>query len=476
MKKNICFISIFDLTKVYYEMALRLEQYGHQCFWMTTNPEWTTWLVSRGVKREAIIELVFTEEDFLCNSEKTNIIHEITETESVASRTVNLCLMADRFVMGGNRYDISDYVLLYYQHVKRYLVEKSIDIVFGEPTNTNEMIAELLCQQLGIYFLSPQSLRFPTNRFFFGLGVGTGVMTSSGNGQSAESANVIIERFRESHTHPAYFYLHNHKTLNIRKNLRSIHNRLKNSFIPKHHLTHHRFIGRLLLKLRKTINSIYLTHLYRYDELDKIHGKIAFFGLHVQPEASIDVMGPFFSDQLKLVKDIRRSLPFDTTLVIKEHRNFLGAKPLSFFYELSSMPNVKLVSPYVSTFDIYKRASLVLTISGTTAYEAGLLGIPAITFAKMFFSGFSSVYYCSDITQLKPLAFRLLIGFNPNKDADEIFMAQILRNSYPGYWTDPLTDPSVMDSVNLESLFAGFQDVLEAIDSVGTPMFQAINT
>lgn len=473
MEKSVCFISIFDLTIVQYEQAIRLQTRGHRCYWMTTNKQWTHWLLSRGVSKDSILELVFDTKDFLSGELKKEVIREVVEAEAMSNFTVNMAMLADRFVMNKSDGSINDYALLYFYNIKRFFENKSIEMVFGEPTNLNELISQLVCKYLNIPFLYPQDLRIPSNRFFFELGSSTGAMVSSGCQRARQNGKEILGEFLEKSIHPKYFYLLNLKTCDIRKVLSIFRNRLSDLFIRKQNLTHHRFINRLQNSILTFINKAYLKHVYQYNQITDIQGKKAFFGLHVQPEASIDVAGPYFSDQLKLIKDMRRALPFDTALVVKEHPNFLGQKSFRFFRKLKFLPNVYVVHPQTSTFDIYKSVNLVLTVSGTIAYEAGLLGIPTIIFSKQFFNGFSSVHYCSDVTQLKPLVMRLLDDFQVNKTADYQHMDWIIQNSYAGYWTDPHTDSSVLSAENLDKLFVGFLDVVEGACCPRTPKEKA---
>jgi len=237
--------------------------------------------------------------------------------------------------------------------------------------------------------------------------------------------------------------------------------RLRN-VVSGNSLTHYDAWGRTKLTAHRAINSFYMRHLCRYSDLDDIDGRIAFYGLHVQPENSIDVLGAYVSDQLKLIKDIRRSLPFDTTLVVKEHPNFLGMKKPGFFRELRNVPNVRLIRHDVPTFDLYDRVDLVLTVSGTTAYEAGMLGIPAITFSPMYFGGLSSVRYCSSVSDLKDMAADLMDNFSRDYDADCRFMETLLENSHDAYWTDPLFDSGVLDPENIEKLAGAFAALIES--------------
>jgi hypothetical protein len=240
-------------------------------------------------------------------------------------------------------------------------------------------------------------------------------------------------------------------------------NRLKLLFSGRRKsLTHHDLSERLENVVSRVINGFYLRHVCRYDSLEDIKGKIAFYPLHVQPEASIDVLGSFFSDQLKLIRDIRRALPFDVTLVIKEHPNFLGQRGPSFFRRLRRLPNVRLIPHTVSSFDVYNRASLVLTVTGTAAYEAGLLGIPAITFAPMFFSGLSTVRSCFAVLKIKDLAFEMLQGLPRDMEADCRFMDDLVGRSFEALWTDPLFDPSVLEPDNIKLLRSAFTQLVES--------------
>ena len=58
MKKTICFISIFELTKVFYEISIVLEKQGHRCIWITTNKKYTSWLLEKGVKKEFKVKFI----------------------------------------------------------------------------------------------------------------------------------------------------------------------------------------------------------------------------------------------------------------------------------------------------------------------------------------------------------------------------------------------------------------------------------
>lgn len=462
MGKRIVFISIFDLTRVFYEIATALSAAGHAVFWITTDEYWTGWLVARGVSRDAILQLVFSPRDFLDPDEKKRRLAEIIHSEAGADLTLNQTLMMDQFIMYKNKPDINEYLFLYYDHIKRFLEENRITDLIAEPTNTNEMVAYMICRELGINYISPCDLRHPPGRLvFFDSYLQKTVIPRRDTGENV-SGQALIDVFTSNGTPPPYFEkLAKMRVLDPVRLTKSVLNRVKrNAVFQRNNLTHHDLAGRIGLAVSRVINGFYLRHLCRYDDLDQISGRIAYYPLHVQPESSIDVLGSYFSDQLNLIKNIRRSLPFDVTLVVKEHPNFLGIKKISFFRALRRIPNVKLVRHDVSSFDIYKRSAIIFTVSGTPAMEAGMMGIPAVVFCDMYYNGLSSIHLCTDLTKMRELVDRLLGSFSRDYESDCRFIEQLVKDSYDAFWSNPILYPSVIGPENLAKLRSAFLNVV----------------
>ncbi len=112
---------------------------------------------------------------------------------------------------------------------------------------------------------------------------------------------------------------------------------------------------------------------------------LVLYALHMQPESSIDVFGSYFADQVVLIEQIARSLPATHDLYVKAHPDDVDGRPLSFYRRLKTIPGVKIIDPRMDSRPLMRTCDLVFTVSGTIAYEAGLLQIPAITFARNFF-------------------------------------------------------------------------------------------
>ena len=205
------------------------------------------------------------------------------------------------------------------------------------------------------------------------------------------------------------------------------------------------------LRLRK--NLLRLPH----DEFLRVtpNGKYAFFGLHMQPESSIDVFAHFFSNQTHVVELMARSLPPTHTLLIKLHKSDVPNYSRKQLAKLAAFPGVRLVSPYADTFEFIKRSDLVFSIQGTIGLEAALLGKPVIMFGDSpvkIFPNVSTVGRTPDL----PVLVRQKIGeANPGHTAIIDAFAAYLAPFYAASgndWTVQPTDEEIDGYVRLFEL------------------------
>lgn len=166
-----------------------------------------------------------------------------------------------------------------------------------------------------------------------------------------------------------------------------------------------------------------------FDSPNQTVDQYAFFALHYEPEALPMILAPFYTDQLWLVKQAAQSLPAQFKLYVKDHPQMVGRRPRSFYKELKKIPNVRLINPRVTSFDLISTCKLTLTISGTAAWEAVLLKKPVIIFGKVFYSSLSAVKVCRSILDLPALVSEQITRYQ-YKDAELInFMAAIYKES-----------------------------------------------
>lgn len=456
--KNICFNLLHYKTLFLHPLAIELEKKGFNIFWISPSPFWREWLISQGIEKAKILDLseathvnllseesIVTEKEMLFNLEKKN------------TYTINNMILSDRLLREKPEDFRNIYILNLNYLIRKFLIENDINIVMGEPTPVNELLTTLICNELDIPYLFPFTVRIPGDRFTFFSGRN---QTTICNSHSIEQENIdwaikYLNEFRDKKPKPWYFEKNNTKpnfsfTL-ILKFFKNVRDEYKYKELDQTRFS-------LTWLLKKRISEIYnrysLEVFNPFIKSPDLNVPFILFPLHKQPESSIDVLGDFVSNQLNLIENISRSLPIGFKLYVKEHSNAIGDRPMSFYKRLSNIPAVVLVSPYLDGFELMQKSKLIMTISGTMAYEAGLMGKGAITFAKMFFNDLPNINFCNDIHSLQSLIYQSLDYKYTSKDKEAIlmFLAGLHANSYPGYFQDPVSTPIAVSDENIENI------------------------
>ena len=180
------------------------------------------------------------------------------------------------------------------------------------------------------------------------------------------------------------------------------------------------------LKLKKQSKMLYAPSLpyiryYLEEELKKryLYGKNKYFEnpvegedyvympLHLIPESSVFVKASYYVDECNLIEQVSKSLPIGWKLYVKEHQAMLGERALSFYKKVAQLHNVRVVQVnyYKDPKPWIMNAKGVITITGTAAYEAALLGKKAIVFGDVPFSMIDGITKITSFDQL-PEAIR----------------------------------------------------------------------
>ncbi|MCI4665986.1 MAG: capsular biosynthesis protein [Neomegalonema sp.] len=131
--------------------------------------------------------------------------------------------------------------------------------------------------------------------------------------------------------------------------------------------------------------------------LDEIkHDKFIYFPLHHQPELSADILGRRYNDQTLAIEELRRAVPEDVAIYVKENpRQTALMRGDAFFKRIEALPNTHLVRHFVSTLELSRRCMMLATVTGSAAYEALQMGKPALQFGDAWFRGLAGVYDAS---------------------------------------------------------------------------------
>lgn len=129
--------------------------------------------------------------------------------------------------------------------------------------------------------------------------------------------------------------------------------------------------------------------------------------LHLIPESSVFVKASYYVDECNLIEQVSKSLPIGWKLYVKEHQAMLGERSLDFYKKVSELHNVRVVQVnyYKDPKPWIAKAKGVVTITGTAAYEAALLGKRSIVFGEVPFSMIEGITRITDFAQL-PEAIR----------------------------------------------------------------------
>jgi hypothetical protein len=200
--------------------------------------------------------------------------------------------------------------------------------------------------------------------------------------------------------------------------------------------------------------------------------QFAFFGLHMQPESSIDVWSPFFSNQTRVVELLARSLPPTHKLLVKLHKSDVPNYSPAYLEALERFPGVELVSPYADTHELIRKASLVVSIQGTMGLEAALLGKPVIMFGNLLAGLFPSVSIVGKTIDLPALVRAKLTEAAPSRSDILGALARFLEPFYRAStndWTQVPADSEIDGYVSLFNLLRshlGDRGLPGATDSV----------
>jgi hypothetical protein len=161
----------------------------------------------------------------------------------------------------------------------------------------------------------------------------------------------------------------------------------------------------------------------------------AFFPLHSEPEAAVLLHAPYHTNQLELVRAAAHALPIGMKLYVKEHPEMVGYRTRRYYREMTKIPNVRLIHPTKTSFEILHNALLTFTITGTAGWESLLFKKPTITFGKVFYNALSFVKKCESFETLPYLVKEQLENFRYDEAELLRYISAIIEDSTPAEYT-----------------------------------------
>ena len=97
---------------------------------------------------------------------------------------------------------------------------------------------------------------------------------------------------------------------------------------------------------------------------------------------------------------------------------------------------------------------MIVTITGTTAWESVLYEKPVIALGPLCYDYCDLIYRCRNITDLPGLIREALNGFRPDHNAVLRFIWSILATAYTFDWGSGISNPGMLAHDNLERIAA----------------------
>jgi hypothetical protein len=159
--------------------------------------------------------------------------------------------------------------------------------------------------------------------------------------------------------------------------------------------------------------------------------KFVYFPLQLEPERTLFIPAPFYTNQLEVILNIAKSLPIDYVLYVKEHpmQAVYGWRNTSYYKKILELPNVILIHPNFSNETLLENCQLLITITGTSGLEAAFHTKPSIVFTNVIYSSLPSVYRLKNLEDL-PNAIKKSLKVKVNIDDLNLFINKIINNSF----------------------------------------------
>ncbi|HEY2871667.1 MAG TPA: hypothetical protein VGJ56_07100 [Reyranella sp.] len=434
---SICFISNKDLTVVYSDIARRLQREGEEIVWLAPSRRWANWLRDEGWPSADILCLAEHEAEWQ-DLPIEKAAAELADIEREAPATIGNVIHMCRNLRRSPAQFSYAYLAVARRHVEPFLRQRKVEVAFGEGTWGFELLTWLVCGHIGIPMLTPSSTRVPGDRFYFADAVMTTLFEVVAPGRKdVEWARNFLHEWLHRPVQPPYMqaFKSGYTPFHLRW-LNELFIGLARQHLDRGDATLWPLSARIADRTTRFVNAI-MSRYFSPFETSPPNERYVLYPLHHQPESSIDVYGSLNSNQLALIDTVSRLLPVTHRLWVKEHKGAIGDRSLGWLRQVKALPNVRLIDPFRDIFSLMKGADLVLTVSGTVAYEAALLGVSSVGLSPIFFS---SLLTNKPHARSHPLEWRLremleaprpALDGEPRPAAIE-FLANLHANSYFG--------------------------------------------
>jgi len=195
-----------------------------------------------------------------------------------------------------------------------------------------------------------------------------------------------------------------------------------------HEKSHYSYFGRTKIHVLQYMIKLYFHKTKRKKFIEKNFFKeinlkqpYVYFPLGVEPEANILLNAPFFTNQIETIRIIAKSLPVGYQLYVKENPGQVTRewREISEYQKIMDIPNVKLLHPSFSNKKLLENSSIVITVGGSSGFEAAFYEKPSMVFSDTIYTLLPSVYRIKELDQIPERMQKCLSEKVCEQDLDE---------------------------------------------------------
>jgi hypothetical protein len=382
--------------------------------------------------------------------------------ENFLNIRLNSIVFMDRTLRKKKRKYIEGYLIFLTNHIDRFFIEIQPKVIFIEPTWTHEILICKFAKKYNIPIVAPVKDKLLPDRFLAfkdenHLIFYKNLKNNKAKALSLEALSMVVK------DRPVQYFakFNNRNSLDLRK-IPKLYRLIKISlFNYRNPNIQNSVYSDIYIKMKSIMRSKFQLMFIKFKTLNDIKKKYVLITLHVQPEASIDVVGTKYSNQIEFIRSIANTTPNEYNLLVKEHSHAIGNRPNFFYESLLEIPNVMLLHPSENARKAIKGSSLVISNTGTSSLEASMLSIPAVTATPMFYN---KIMLQKQFNPFEMSVLELLKNKNKiNKHTLITCLDEIYNGSFKGNCGDFQTDANVLKKENIKDLEMSFKNIIKAI-------------
>ncbi len=319
-------------------------------------------------------------------------------------------------------------IIVHFEFWEKYLKQNEIDVIISEgPGVLTASVLWSVCKTMGIHFIEFTPVGLPGRKNFRTTwkdsieGIDDAIL-NSGIDKSSENYSEAVKYYEKMNTtpeKPPYVGIdlisgekigkqksyYKYPGIPSIKKLAGFYSKIKSRRLKNNYYLK----GNYMTKYKKWLLSFFrLKYINFSGVFEKYHPhnqeNYFLFPLHILNEwCDYTWMGLRYPNIIELIRECAACLPFNTKLYVKEHPSLFPEKSIKFYKALKKIRNVKLLSPYEDTFSLTKNCRGVLTLGGTTGWEAFLIGKPVILLADNWYKNFPGIMKVSNHYELSEI-------------------------------------------------------------------------